>query len=65
LGVLAAFIKMGNLLLPQILPLAKNYFFLSGRVAAKELGVSDKNIPGALKGRIKSLGGYRFRYATK
>ena len=37
--------------------------FLSGRMAAKELGVSDKNMPGALKGRIKSLGGYKFRYA--
>ena len=37
--------------------------FLSGRMAAKELGVSDKNMPGALKGRIKSLGGYTFRYA--
>lgn len=38
--------------------------FLSGRMAAKELGVSDKNIPAALKGRIKSLGGYTFEYAT-
>jgi hypothetical protein len=39
-------------------------YYLSGRSAAEDIGVDRKNIPGALKGRIKSLGGWIFRYAS-
>jgi hypothetical protein len=41
----------------------EEFTFLSGRSAAESLGVDAKNIPAALKGRIKSLGGWKFRYA--
>jgi hypothetical protein len=37
--------------------------FISGRQAAEALGVDSKNVPAALKGRVKSLGGWRLRYA--
>lgn len=57
--------KNGKPVIATNIATGEEHFSLSGRVAAKELGVSDKNIPGALKGRIKSLGGYKFRYATE
>ena len=43
----------------------KNYYWggdcsLSGRMAVKDLGVSDMNMPGALKGRVKFLSSYTF-----
>lgn len=55
--------KNGRPVIATKITTGEEIVFLSGRMAAKELGVSDKNMPGALKGRIKSLGGYTFRYA--
>lgn len=37
--------------------------FISGRAAAKELGFSEKNVPAALKGRVKTLKGWKLSYA--
>lgn len=56
--------KNGKPVIATNIATGQELFFLSGRVAAKELGISDKNIPAALKGRVKSLGGYKFRYET-
>ena len=36
--------------------------FISGRAAAKELGFSEKNVPAALKGRVKTLRGWKLSY---
>jgi len=54
--------KNGKPVIATNISTGEETIFLSGRMAAKQLGVSDKNMPGALKGRIKSLGGYTFRY---
>lgn len=43
----------------------KEFYFPSGREAARQLGIHQSGVNYCLTGQRKKAGGYRFRYAEK
>lgn len=43
----------------------KEFYFPSGREAARQLGIQQSGVNYCLTGQRKKAGGYRFRYAEK